>query len=234
MGHAILAFIAAFAPFLANSHPFLMRRGRPLEKPAAAVPHAGRRRVASGVLDRCDSLFVRWRWSLGKRAAILAGVIAVATLFSIFIAVHPQKAPVYDIYRVGIKDGKITQGTWYPPIHYSPDDHQRDIPDARLNPPSRESISMGTTEDAADLASNMIYASRIAMSIGFVCDTEWRSSSGVIMGGLMGYFAGWVDLDWHAPWWKSSRPFPTITLLLLMAFRVAKFQSSPELSAATS
>lgn len=52
---------------------------------------------------------------------------------------------------------------------------------------------MGTTSEGQDLASRMIHAARIALAIGFVA-TGIAVSIGVFIGGLMGYFSGWVDL----------------------------------------
>ena len=52
---------------------------------------------------------------------------------------------------------------------------------------------MGTTINGEDLLSRMIHASRIALSIGFIA-TGIAVCVGVIIGGLMGYFSGWIDL----------------------------------------
>lgn len=52
---------------------------------------------------------------------------------------------------------------------------------------------MGTEVNGADILSNMIHACRIAMSIGFI-STGIAVTIGIIVGGLMGYFAGIVDL----------------------------------------
>lgn len=52
---------------------------------------------------------------------------------------------------------------------------------------------MGTTSEGQDLASRMIHAARIALAIGFVA-TGIAVSIGVFIGGLMGYFSGWIDL----------------------------------------
>ena len=73
---------------------------------------------------------------------------------------------------------------------------------------------MGTTSDAADLLSNMIYASRIALSIGFI-STGIALFIGIVIGGLMGYFVGWIDLIGM----RLVEIFDAIpTLLLLLCF----------------
>src|SRR6185312_2539653 len=51
----------------------------------------------------------------------------------------------------------------------------------------------GTDTFGADLASHMIHACRIAMAIGFIA-TGIEFVIGVVVGGLMGYFVGAVDL----------------------------------------
>ena len=73
---------------------------------------------------------------------------------------------------------------------------------------------MGTTSDAADLLSNMIHASRIALSIGFI-STGIALFIGIAIGGLMGYFVGWIDLIGM----RLVEIFDAIpTLLLLLCF----------------
>jgi peptide/nickel transport system permease protein len=52
---------------------------------------------------------------------------------------------------------------------------------------------MGTEENGADVFSRMIHASRVALSIGFIA-TGIALVIGVILGGLMGYFSGIVDM----------------------------------------
>jgi peptide/nickel transport system permease protein len=52
---------------------------------------------------------------------------------------------------------------------------------------------MGTDLAGADIASNMIHACRIAMSIGFI-STGIAVIIAILVGGAMGYFVGWVDL----------------------------------------
>ncbi len=52
---------------------------------------------------------------------------------------------------------------------------------------------MGTEENGGDVLSRMIHASRIALAIGFIA-TGIAMFIGVILGGLMGYFSGIVDM----------------------------------------
>ncbi|MEO1237655.1 MAG: ABC transporter permease, partial [Planctomycetota bacterium] len=105
--------------------------------------------------------------------------------------VEPPLTVVYDRYRVADRAGEVAWKV-HTPIAYSPSDRQRDRPDAKNLPPSGRHW-MGTTVDGEDLASRMIHASRIALAVGFIA-TSIAVVIGVAVGGLMGYFSGWVDL----------------------------------------
>ncbi len=216
-----IAILAIFAPLLANSHPFSMREGGHWRSPF--LQYLTPADVVLQIMFwSAVALFFARRWTIGRRMIILAGIIVLSCVVCAF-AVHPPEAPVYDTYRTGIKAGTITHAH-FAPIPFSPDDHQRDDADARLKPPARDHL-MGTTADAADMASNMIYATRTAISIGFV-STGVAVVLGVIMGGLMGYLGGWVDLIGM----RLVEIFEAIpTLLLLLAF-ASVFQSSPQLA----
>ena len=213
----LLVLFAVFAPVIANSHPLLMKQGGRWSSPML------RHLTAADVVLQVTfwtfvGLSIFRPSTLRTRALILLGVVAASSLLA-GLTVHPPEPVVYDVYRRAARAGTI-EAALYAPIRFSPDDHQRDQPEARLQRPSREH-PMGTTEDAADLASNMIYASRIALSIGFVA-TGVAVVLGVVMGGVMGYFGGWVDLVGM----RLVEIFESVpTLLLLLAF-AGLFQSA--------
>jgi len=52
---------------------------------------------------------------------------------------------------------------------------------------------MGTERNGADLLSRMIHACRVAIAVGFIA-TGLALLIGIIIGGVMGYFSGMVDL----------------------------------------
>lgn len=52
---------------------------------------------------------------------------------------------------------------------------------------------MGTTGGGKDVASRVVHGSRIALYIGFI-STGIAVVIGVIVGGILGYFGGWVDM----------------------------------------
>ncbi len=74
-------------------------------------------------------------------------------------------------------------------IPYSPS--QYDL-DSILSPPSWEHL-MGTDEQGRDVASRMIYGSRISLSVGFVAVGIYLMI-GIFLGACAGYFGGKIDI----------------------------------------
>jgi peptide/nickel transport system permease protein len=188
----ILAFIGVFAPILASSFPLLLSHGGEISSPVL------------NYLQPVDVLFLvgfitllllyPWRITVLRKFFIMLAVLAVAALFA-YLWVKPQQLVIYEQYRVADAAGEYD---WvvYAPIPYSPKDYQRDRGDTGLESPlSQQSRShwFGTEQNGADVLSRMIHASRIALGIGFVA-TGIAMLLGVIIGGLMGYFSGVVDM----------------------------------------
>jgi len=124
-----------------------------------------------------------------KRAVGLVALLLIV-LFSI-VKVRPEQNLVYASYREKQSAGAL-QAVIRTIVPYSPNDYQRDDPEARNKPPSWKHW-MGTEASGADVFSRMLHASRIALSIGFIA-TGIAVVIGVIIGGIMGYFAGAVDI----------------------------------------
>jgi len=102
---------------------------------------------------------------------------------------------VYSEFR---EDIKKTDYDWVvmPPIPYAAQDYLRDADARPLEAPfeNQEHLHlMGTEENGGDVLSRMIHASRVALSIGFIA-TGISMFIGIILGGLMGYFSGIVDM----------------------------------------
>ncbi|PVV15860.1 MAG: ABC transporter permease [gamma proteobacterium symbiont of Ctena orbiculata] len=188
----ILAFIGVFAPFLASSFPLLLSRGGEISSPVL------------NYLQPVDVLFLvafitllllyPWRITVLRKFFIMLSVLAVAALLAYFW-VKPQQLVIYEQYRVADAAGEYD---WvvFAPIPYSPKDYQRDRGDTGLEAPlSQHSRAhwFGTEQNGADVLSRMVHASRIALGIGFVA-TGIAMLLGVIIGGLMGYFSGVVDI----------------------------------------
>jgi len=210
----VLLLFAVFAPFLCNTHPLLMnsegRWSSPMLHylgPADVILQVG---FWSGIVLLCLR-----RLSVGAR--LLAWVACLLlTIPACVLLIHPPQIIVYETYRNDQREG-IIQQAFHAPVPYSPDDHQRDKEDARLQAPTREHWA-GTTSDSADLLSNLLHASRIALSIGFI-STGIAVVIGIIVGGLMGYYGGAIDLLGM----RLIEIFDAIPTLLLLLIFVAVF-----------
>jgi peptide/nickel transport system permease protein len=150
------------------------------------------------------------KW-LKRRVTIWIVVLGISIAVCPFV-IHSPDLVVYQTYRVDQAAGKVERAI-YVPIPFSPDDHLRDQEDVRLLAPNAVHWA-GTTSDSADLLSNLIYASRIAVSIGFI-STGIAASIGIVLGALMGYYGGLIDLLGM----RFAEIFDSIpTLLLLLIF----------------
>ena len=210
----VLLLCAVFAPFLCNTHPLLVKTNGHWSSPLLhfLTPADVILQVAfwSGIVLLC-------LWRLSVRPRLLAwGACLLLAIILCPALIHPPQIIVYETYRNEQRAGIIERAI-YVPIPYSPDDHQRDKEDARLQAPSREHWA-GTTSDSADLLSNLLHASRIALSIGFI-STGIALIIGIIVGGLMGYYGGVIDLIGM----RLVEIFDAIPTLLLLLIFVAVF-----------
>lgn len=110
------------------------------------------------------------------------------------LTVQPPALVIYDDFR----GPEYVQVDWkiMPPIPYAPGDYLRDLGSKGLEAPfasAGHAHWLGTEENGADVLSRMIHASRIALSIGFIA-TGIALAIGIVVGGLMGYFSGIVDM----------------------------------------
>ena len=186
-----VAFLAIFAPLLASSHPLLMRTkdgawSSPMLNHLSAVD------VVLIVGSITAPILWRWRFAAPQHRLLAWTVVLLLTTASAIWLLRPPINVVYDQYRKQEAKGDVTF-VLRTLIPYSPSDRLRDYPeDSRLLAPSWGHL-MGTTALGEDLLTRMIHACRIALSIGFIA-TGIAVILGVIIGGLMGYFSGWVDL----------------------------------------
>jgi len=186
----ILAFIASFAPILANSMPLIARKNGELIFPILRFLNVEDVFVMSAFVAALFlwNLTISLRTKLWVFSALVLGSIVIGNIFT-----SPPKLIVYEQFREQISDYD-----WQvlPPIPYSPTDYLRDFGDTGLEAPfedSKRTHIMGTDENGADVASRMIHASRIALAIGFIA-TGIAMFIGIIIGGQMGYFSGKVDM----------------------------------------
>ncbi|MCC7408438.1 MAG: hypothetical protein IT442_10225, partial [Phycisphaeraceae bacterium] len=215
---ALLVFGALFAPLLANSHPLLLKIDGRWSSPML------RHLTSSDVilLTLPTAFLLAWilqrllrhtgRFLLAAWLLILIPASAAAIYF-----VQPPLAIVYEQYRQAAAEGRIERAV-YAPLPFSPADRLRDQPALRLTAPSL-THPLGTTPNGADLLSNMIHACRIALSIGFI-STGIAIAIGILIGGLMGYFGGLVDLLGM----RLVEIFSAVPTLLLLLCFVAFFQ----------
>jgi peptide/nickel transport system permease protein len=183
----LLVFCAVFAPLLANTHPLLLKQNNQWSSPFL-------RYLTPPDVSLIVIFFVAASLLLAKSIPYRGWIFIGATLATIVVAyliVKPADVRSYGVYRLDQKAGKI-QHAIYAPVRYSPVDRQFEQEDVSLQPPSREHW-LGTDGNGADVLSRIIHAARIALAVGFIA-TGIEVLIGVIVGGVMGYFVGRVDL----------------------------------------
>jgi peptide/nickel transport system permease protein len=188
----ILAFMGVFSPFLASSFPLLVSQSGEISSPVLRYLQPVDVVFLTGFFAIILMPFLRLTGL--RKLLLLLGITGIAAILS-YALVSPPKLVIYEQYRVAAAEGEYD---WVinAPVPYSPTDYQRDRGDTGLEPPltaEERTHWFGTEENGADVLSRMIHASRIALGIGFVA-TGIAMVLGVIIGGLMGYFSGVVDM----------------------------------------
>lgn len=187
---AIVATIAVFAPFLANSHPLLLSEQGLLDSPALKYMTPGDFVLLLVYISAVALCFIRMKFF--KKFWTLVGIGLLGSVI-INAVIAPPKVVIYEQYR---ESAERYDWTLMAPIPYSPKDYLRDYGDTGLEAPlakDERTHLFGTDENGADVLSRMIYASRIALGIGLVA-TGIALFIGILIGGLMGYFSGIVDM----------------------------------------
>ena len=189
----VLMVAAAFAPLIANTHPLLMRAGGELRSPALA--HLTTADVVLMCMFVAGAALLVARCSPRTWAVALAATLAGSALLGAAFT-DPPVLTVHEQYREAALAGEI-EWAIHAPVPWSPKDYQRDAGDtgleAPLSAPDDRTHWFGTDENGADVLSRMIHASRIALGIGLVA-TGIAMLIGIVVGGLMGWFSGVVDL----------------------------------------
>lgn len=172
------------------------------------------------IVDLVILLSVPLQAAVPRRGWISIG-IATAALAALLIAlpIRPPQIDVGEEYRQMQRAGKIL---WVitTPIPYSPRDRNRDAPAGEHPAQPSAKHWLGTEQNGADMLSQMIHASRVALSVGFVA-TGIAVIIGIVIGGLMGYFAGAVDLIGYRLI-EIFQAIPRLLLLLTVAGLVSK------------
>lgn len=187
----LLVLCAVFAPFLANSMPLLMSKDGTLSAPVIRYLNEDDVWLLAAFFWAVALIFIPL--SLGRRVVLflLGTFAAIALAYSL---VKPPVLVIYDDFR----SRDYTTADWriMPPIPYAPTDYLRDLASKGLEAPlaSTDRVHlMGTEENGADVFSRMIHACRISLSIGLIA-SGIALLIGVVVGGLMGYFSGLVDM----------------------------------------
>lgn len=189
---AIVVGAAVLAPLLANSHPILTQDAKG-QWDSPMVRNFDYIDITLLSMAICGGLL------FALRRRIHGGIAVGALLFgSIVLLLFTSRyfpaaeAPYLSRYREDLRDGVLVKSITTI-IPYSPSDRLRDMPSGLQDQPPSRDHWFGTTGNAEDVLSRMMYASRTAVSVGFV-STGIALLIGVIVGGLMGYFVGTVDL----------------------------------------
>ncbi len=217
----IVAFCALFAPLLANSYPLLAKVDGKISMPAARHFTAADVTLLASVLI----VLIAWFLRITRRLKFwsVVGLIGMITTVSL-IFVRPPSTEIFESYREATVAGRVDWAV-YAPVRFSVGDRQRDIPAFERPHPWAPSVQhpMGTNTLGADILSHMIHACRIAMAIG-VISTGLSMVIGIVIGGLMGYFAGVVDLL-GGRLVEIFSAIPTIYLLLTFIAAFPEYRS---------
>lgn len=196
-----LAVLAVLGPIIASSHPVYVRTAAgevssPLWRSLTPTDLA----LLFGAFAGVVTLVLVRRW----KTAILTFFAFAVVGAGVGIVKGTPAAVVYERWREADRAGTLSSVVWAP-IAHSPNDRSRDNPDARRRPPTWADPAvtgatpaysyflLGSDREGSDVASRLIHASRTALAIGFVA-TGIAAVIGVIVGGIMGYFAGWIDI----------------------------------------
>ncbi len=190
----VLVIMAVFAPFLANTVPLLVS-----ENGAVSAPFLRYFTIEDVIfLSVFIIVLIIWLSPLSHTFSRAMSSFLILTSIATILAntfVKPPQLIIYDDFRSQQVQDKYDWSI-NAPIPFSARDYMRDVSEAPLREPLAESQFyhfMGTEENGADVFSRMIHASRVALSIGFIA-TGIALVIGVILGGLMGYFSGIVDM----------------------------------------
>lgn len=187
-----LIIVAVFAPFIANSHPWLLSDNGEWTSPLVTNMTAIDFTLLAVFL--CSIVLIIKRPRMIVVTISLLAVLAISgTITSVFVS--PPQLTTYEQYRENDSKNVYDWVIWAP-IPYSAKDYIRDKGYTGLEAPLKASDRVhlfGTDENGADVLSRMIHASRIALGIGFIA-TGIAVFIGVIIGGLMGFYSGVLDM----------------------------------------
>lgn len=122
----------------------------------------------------------------------------------------------YAEYRDPFVADLINEKGWmlWPPIRYSYDTVNYDLPVPAPAPPSTENL-LGTDDQGRDVLARIIYGFRVSVLFGLAL-TFFSSIIGVSVGAVQGFLGGWTDLigQRFLEIWSG---LPTLLLLIILA-----------------
>jgi peptide/nickel transport system permease protein len=217
---APLFLVAIFAPAIASNQPFVFQDGeqtlfpwvRTLFNPGEAVDFVFNMALlaffpclAAGL---AFNAVARRRGMHGRRRlGMIAVGYVVATLGLTAVFASPKVRPANRYLARSFSQEQYASGgaKWgvFPPIPFGPTEQDLDAvfkpprfrkPADRLREANDGFIHLlGTDNTGRDVLVQMIYGSRISMTVGFVAVGIYISI-GIVLGSLAGYFGGWMDI----------------------------------------
>jgi peptide/nickel transport system permease protein len=177
----LLFTVAALAPFLANSHAIMRVADGAMSFPVLRSMEPIEWRFLIYVPLAGVVYFLRRRFQKRVRLAALLIIIVIAGVEIALAFSHPFNDPTND------RDRPATFKLMAP-IPYSPIETTKD----QFVAPSLTHLC-GTDSTGRDIAARMLHGARTSLSIGFVAQGI-ALVVGVTLGGLAGYYRGWVDI----------------------------------------
>ena len=198
----VLSVMAAFAPFLANSHAIVRLADGHWSSPALRSMEIIEWRFLLYFLLVLGAWLLRRTWLPHPRAGLAAIILSLGLIEGSLHFVHPVNDPTND--RTRPATFKLLA-----PIPFSPIET---TDDAFVAPGAAHWC--GTDSTGRDIASRMVHGARTSLSIGFVSQGV-ALVIGLTLGGLAGYFRGWLDIAIFR-FVEIVECFPSLLLILVV------------------
>ncbi len=102
----------------------------------------------------------------------------------------------------------------WPPIRFSYDTINYDLPSPAPSPPTRENL-LGTDDRGRDVLARVIYGFRVSVLFGFIL-TFFSTIIGVAVGAIQGFYGGWIDLIGQR-FMEIWSGIPTLYILIILS-----------------